>query len=356
MLERVEIKGFKCLHDVSVDLRPFNVLIGPNDSGKSSFLQALAEPSRWLRGLERMSQFKKPCSVLLSTAKTSLRIELDRSGAPTLIARAWDAIGAPPSPSEGRKLLLFPESPLDEQVTHVWEAIPPEERRSFRASDPLMLDPVEIASPSPRGSGALDVMVASRGRGVAAHLARLALRDRPRFEAIQDAMRSATEGRVLEVIVDEDLGHGYPLWFRLHDGTVITASELSHGLLLYLGFLAVVYRDDGPGVLLIDEPEKGLHPLRLFEVVELLRTLTKQGIQVVMTTHSPDLLNAFEQDEVIIFRRPKPDSSTEVHRLPKDFKRRSMGTTMGEVWASSGEEGLLDMLPKFEPQIRAEAR
>lgn len=50
MLTRAEIKGFKCLRDVSVELGPFNVLIGPNDSGKSSFLQALREPQT----LERM--------------------------------------------------------------------------------------------------------------------------------------------------------------------------------------------------------------------------------------------------------------------------------------------------------------
>jgi AAA15 family ATPase/GTPase len=45
MLTKVRVRGFKCLQDVSVDLGPFNVLIGRNDSGKSSFLQAIAEPS-----------------------------------------------------------------------------------------------------------------------------------------------------------------------------------------------------------------------------------------------------------------------------------------------------------------------
>jgi len=49
MLIRAEIKGFKCLRDVRVELGPFNVLIGPNDSGKSSFLQALLEPQLRLR-------------------------------------------------------------------------------------------------------------------------------------------------------------------------------------------------------------------------------------------------------------------------------------------------------------------
>ena len=32
-----------------------------------------------------------------------------------------------------------------------------------------------------------------------------------------------------------------------------------------------------------------------------------------------------------------------------------MRSSMGEIWASSGEEGLLDMLPKVEPPIHAEA-
>ena len=32
-----------------------------------------------------------------------------------------------------------------------------------------------------------------------------------------------------------------------------------------------------------------------------------------------------------------------------------MHSSMGEIWASSGEEGLLDMLPEVEPRIQAEA-
>ena len=41
MIKQVHIQNFKCLRDVTVELEPFTVLIGPNDSGKSSFLQSL---------------------------------------------------------------------------------------------------------------------------------------------------------------------------------------------------------------------------------------------------------------------------------------------------------------------------
>src|SRR5262249_15617390 len=41
MLQRIEIENFRCLRSVAVPLRPLTVLIGPNDSGKSAFLDAV---------------------------------------------------------------------------------------------------------------------------------------------------------------------------------------------------------------------------------------------------------------------------------------------------------------------------
>ena len=167
-------------------------------------------------------------------------------------------------------------------------------------------------------------------------------------------MTEITAGRVREIVVGEDTGQGYPLHFRQFDGTLLPASEVSQGLLLYLGFLCLIHREDAPSILLLEEPENGLHPLRLQEVAKLLRGLTANGVQIVMTTHSPDLLNACTPDEVIILRRPEPSSGTEVHRLPKDFEKRAMRSTIGEIWASRGEEGLLDMFPTVDPSVHAD--
>ncbi|MBM3473981.1 MAG: chromosome segregation protein SMC [Armatimonadetes bacterium] len=41
MITRIEAKGYKCLRDVDVQLGPFNVLVGPNASGKSTLLDVL---------------------------------------------------------------------------------------------------------------------------------------------------------------------------------------------------------------------------------------------------------------------------------------------------------------------------
>src|SRR5438132_2769275 len=41
MLERIHIENYKCLREVTVQLGDFTILIGPNDSGKSSFLDVI---------------------------------------------------------------------------------------------------------------------------------------------------------------------------------------------------------------------------------------------------------------------------------------------------------------------------
>ena len=40
-LTRLQVKNFRSLADVSIDIRPINVLFGPNGSGKSTLLEAI---------------------------------------------------------------------------------------------------------------------------------------------------------------------------------------------------------------------------------------------------------------------------------------------------------------------------
>ncbi len=333
MLTRVKIERFKCLRDVDVQLGPFNVLIGPNDAGKSSFLQAIGEPQRWHSAEQRRLQqvFDAKPSIRIWSKTSDARLFFDERGV------LWRGIGARKQEANTMGGVLHNYA-LDEPF--------------MRISEPLMLEPTAVARPSPRGSGVLSKLIETRGQGAAAHLARVALGNRKLYDAIEKGMQDVTGGRIEEVVVGEDTGQGYPLSFRMYDGTVIQASELSQGLLVFFAFLCIVHRDDAPAVLLIEEPENGVHPLRLYEIVRMLRSLTERGVQIIMTTHSPDLLSSCEPEEVLVFRRPNRDSGTEVKPLPQDFKRRAMGDTLGQVWASTGEEGLLDMLPKNRARRR----
>jgi predicted ATP-dependent endonuclease of OLD family len=45
VIKRLEVKNFRCLRDVTIELGPLTVLVGPNASGKSAVLRALMLPN-----------------------------------------------------------------------------------------------------------------------------------------------------------------------------------------------------------------------------------------------------------------------------------------------------------------------
>lgn len=69
------------------------------------------------------------------------------------------------------------------------------------------------------------------------------------------------------------------------------AFSMSDGTLRILGLLTAVFQRPAPSVLVIEEPEATIHPGALGAVLDLLR-LASEKMQVIVTTHSPELLDA----------------------------------------------------------------
>ena len=74
-----------------------------------------------------------------------------------------------------------------------------------------------------------------------------------------------------------------------------SAADLSDGTLRFLFLLAALANPSPPPLIAIDEPETGLHPSMLPIVAEYARDAA-QRTQVILTTHSPELLDAFDND------------------------------------------------------------
>lgn len=81
------------------------------------------------------------------------------------------------------------------------------------------------------------------------------------------------------------------------DGTKTPMQSASDGTLRFLGLLALLFQDDPPQLLFIEEIETGLHPTRLDLLVNLIEQRTEQTeTQVIATTHSPLLLQVLDQE------------------------------------------------------------
>ena len=124
-----------------------------------------------------------------------------------------------------------------------------------------------------------------------------------------------------EFPVDQTTGR-VQLAIKEHNGRTVSAYAASDGTLRFLAMLAALLDDESEGLYFFEEIDNGIHPTRLRLLVDLIENRTAaENIQVVTTTHSPDLLamvsdRTFESTSVVCRR---PDSNDAVIRRVADL-------------------------------------
>ena len=99
------------------------------------------------------------------------------------------------------------------------------------------------------------------------------------------------------------------------NGLEIPFGNLSDGTLRMIGYCSLLYSPDIPTLIAIEEPERNLHPGILEDVASILKRLS-QKTQVVITTHSSQLLDCFSMEDIstnvsVILFRKNPKTGTE---------------------------------------------
>ena len=131
---------------------------------------------------------------------------------------------------------------------------------------------------------------------------------------------------------------------KFKDGTFedpFLARYVSDGTIKMLTYL-VLLNDPAPHPLLcVEEPENQLYPSLLEELAEEFRSYARKGGQVMVSTHSPDFLNAAELNEV--FWLVKKNGYTEIHRASEDEQICAYmkdGDKMGYLWKQGLFQGV----------------
>lgn len=297
MLRSITLQNFKSFGErQTVPLEPITVLVGPSNSGKSSFMSVgrfvanslLGEPSD---GAER---------------EGGLRFVMHRppqGDGKLVLSWASDegSYSAEPLPQQAGR------EPLGERELQL--ARPLVNSRLIKLSlTGLRADSEVIPSPvlGADGSGMPSVLGMWQGTTPEKH------------EQLEHFLRRCLP-EVRFVLVRPAPAPGYQrLWVRQVDGEDFDAEHLSDGLLCLVA-MAMHAIEAGPGQLLfIEEPEQHIHPIRLAELADLLREMsTSKGCQFVLTTYSPVLLNAFREEprSIVLFRRS--ETGTRIKSLEK---------------------------------------
>jgi len=390
MITRLRIKNFKALRDVEVNLTPIHVLIGPNDSGKTSILDALAALCRsvdhslseaflgYWRGSELVwtGKFGLPVTIEVDFDKDTVtgyafrtlfaeryRREtlvdeeiIKREGQTPLTSSDLGTLGLEESSTRVKRAsedsswkspyvteLRAVKNKLDGVHYYRWDprflALPvaPDTKRSFRMESngfglALCLD--NILGDDPMHF----IQLQERFAKVFPHITSV------RLSPERDAYRAAVDDPERITILQKADGKG--LYFKLRDTDQwVPASQVSDGVLLVLAYLAILYlpEEHRPRVLLVEEPENGIHPKRLRDVLTILRELVgeQSHTQVVLTTHSPYALDLFKPDEVTLCTM-QDNGEVKTIRLSESptVMNQTDVFTLGEIWTGEGDEAI----------------
>ena len=121
-------------------------------------------------------------------------------------------------------------------------------------------------------------------------------------------------------------------------GRQIPATRLSDGTLRYLCLLAILLHPEPPSLVVIEEPELGLHPDIVPHLAELM-TAAAERTQLVVTTHSRMLVDSLSDQPESVVVCSKENGETRMERLdPADLAEWLQKYSLGELW-SRGEIG-----------------
>ena len=126
-------------------------------------------------------------------------------------------------------------------------------------------------------------------------------------------------------------------WFQKGTDYPMQPYHLSDGAIRFICLATALLQPSPPSMIIIDEPELGLHPEAIALLAELIISAAKRT-QVIIATQSPLLLNYFSIQDIVVTKRIAGSSVFE--RLNEsDYTHWLENFNLGELWTKNVIEG-----------------
>ena len=353
-LDSITVKGFKSIASLErLPLRSVNMLIGPNGSGKSNFIEIFsflhAIRTGHLRdfvmsagGADRILHFDSRTTSHLAVhisfsfkgGTNEYRIALAAGGADNLYPQSesvrftsrrwkqphWRTL----SPLDGEAGIRNDRHKISQYVSRHLDSW-----RLYHFHDTSRMSPIKKTADLHDNR-----YLRPDGSNLAAYLYYLREMHRNSYDLIRRTMQRVApffEDFVLEPLrLHKDK---IRLEWR-HKGTdaYFDASSLSDGSLRFIALATLLLQPEArrPSVILLDEPELGLHPYAITILASLVRQASAET-QIILSTQSPLLLDHFDPKDVLVAGRV--NGGTKLDRLDEaHIKEWLRDYSLGQLW------------------------
>jgi len=359
MISKLTIRGFKSIRElVDFDLRNLNVIVGANGAGKSNFIQifrmvhamslkgfqdfvvtaggADAFPFNGVKVTPKIEvgfSFGKNsyAFTLTSTADEKFSISEERR----FMDHGWTSYGSGMLESrlqdeKDERSVVYSNSPG--VGYYVYDAISRWTVYHFHDTS--------ATAPMRRSEIVEDCeSLHNDGGNIAPFL--LNLRDgetasRESYKRIVEAVRLVTpffDDFRLDVVKVGAADKVKLSWRQKGSAYPFQPYHLSDGSIRFICLAAALLQPKPPSTIVIDEPELGLHPMAVSLLAEMIKTAARHT-QVIVATQSPQLIDQFGVEDLIVVRRSEGASIFE--RLDEAALSSWLEDySLGELWQKS---------------------
>ncbi len=354
-LRRLTLKGFKSIKEIDIELHPLNILIGANGAGKSNLISFFKMLNEMMAG--RFQQYiatsGRAQSLLHFGPKTTLQIEARLefevlNGIDVYSMRLFHAAGDTLIFAEetisfqqtGREFPRIDNLGAGHQETKIGEAAREEKQTAKMLK--YLLDRCRVYHFHDTSSTAYvrQSCYVDDNRWLmpdAGNLAALLLRFREEdgntaYQQIIGTIRLIAPF-FGDFVLEPDASHRVILNWREKDSDrVFGPHQFSDGTLraICLATLLLQPEDELPKLIVVDEPELGLHPYALNIVADLFSKAALHT-QILISTQSSSFLDNFDPEDIIAVNREGKESKFE--KLSSDELGLWLDEySLGEVW------------------------
>jgi predicted ATPase len=329
MLKKIKIKGYKTLKDIELNLTPVNVLIGANGSGKSNFI-SFFKLLKWMLqnpgqlqffigkygganallfdGAAITSQIEAKLTFETDAGKNDYFFRLSHAAGDTLIfaeekyrfsnynfphLAAWQSLD---SGHKEAKIIDVATMGREPTAKNIFNLLQKSAVYQFHNTS-------ETARIRQKWSIEDNRYLREDGANLAPLLLRLKETEPLYYKRIVETIQQIAPF-FLDFVL-EPVNFSVILQWKERDSDLTFSShQASDGILRTMALITLLLQpeSDLPEVLILDEPELGLHPYAINIIGGLIQSISYET-QVILATQSTQLIDCFELEDVIVVER-----------------------------------------------------